>query len=480
MARSVRVNFILNLINQGTKLLFPIVTFPYVSRVMQPEGVGQVQFCNSIITYISLFTLLGIPLYAIREIARVRNDQRMLTIKALEILLLLGFLMLVGYFIVILIAFFVPQVSTSLFVFLIVSSVLLFNAIGCEWFFQGMEDFLYVTIRGLVVRSLAIVFLFVMVKTQQDIIYYAIYVVLSSVGGNFSNLIRLRRFIKTEGISMKDLHPKSHLKPALKIFAYNVVVSVYVQMNTVLLGFMKVAADVGFFTVGVKVMKMIMQMSNSVTTAIMPRSSSLVAEKKYDEFFALIQKSYEFTFFLALPVSVGLFLLSPYLVTVLSGEGFVNSIPVSQIVSPLIFVVGMSCVFGSQSLYPMGKIGLVTKTSISGALVDLLLSFILVPRYGYIGSAIAYLIAEIVVFAHLLYYAKKFIPIHFWKKSYLQYLYGVALMAISMLMVPLFIEDKCLCMVVMFGLGVISYVGVLSLCKNSFTQLIFSKLRKQG
>ena len=146
MAQSVKVNYILNLINTGSQMLFPLITFPYVCRVIGADGIGQVNFYNSIVSYISLFTCLGIPMYAIREIARDRNDVVKMNRTALEILLLHTFLTLVGYIVVAILCITVPQIQVNISLFLVLSLTIFFTAIGCEWFYQGIEDFKYITI----------------------------------------------------------------------------------------------------------------------------------------------------------------------------------------------------------------------------------------------------------------------------------------------------------------------------------------------
>ncbi|MCQ2327678.1 MAG: oligosaccharide flippase family protein, partial [Bacteroidales bacterium] len=187
MSKSVKVNYILNLINTGTQLLLPLITFPYASRILFAEGIGKVNFFTSIITYISLFTCIGIPMYAIREIARVRDDEKKMSQTATEILLLHAGLTMVGYIIVALLCLFVPRISAEVPLFLLLSLTILFTAIGCEWFYQGIEDFAYITIRGLIVKALGIIFLFCFVKTREDIIPYAFFTVFGVLGGNLFN-----------------------------------------------------------------------------------------------------------------------------------------------------------------------------------------------------------------------------------------------------------------------------------------------------
>jgi O-antigen/teichoic acid export membrane protein len=206
MARSVKANYLFNLINSASQLLFPLITFPYASRIMMADGIGQVNFFQSIISYISLFTCLGIPMYAIREIAKVRDNLEKMTRTTVEILLLHAFLTLFGYIIVAAICMTVAKVQTDIPLFLILSVSIFFTAIGCEWFYQGIEDFKYVAIRGIVVKTVSVLLLFLLVKSKEDILWYGAYTVFGVLGGNIFNFIRLRKYLHRDFVGFSKLH----------------------------------------------------------------------------------------------------------------------------------------------------------------------------------------------------------------------------------------------------------------------------------
>ena len=333
MAKSVKANYLFNLINSASQLLFPLITFPYASRIMMADGIGQVNFFQSIISYISLFTCLGIPMYAIREVAKVRDNPEKMTRITVEILLLHAFLTLLGYMAVAVICLTVTKVQTDIPLFLLLSATIFFTAIGCEWFYQGIEDFKYVAIRGMVVKTISVILLFLLVKSKEDILWYGAYSVLGVLGGNIFNFVRLRKYLHKDMIEFRALHPFSHLKPAIHIFAFNAIVSIYLQLNNVLLGFMKDAEAVGYFTAATKILVITMSLSSSLGAVIMPRTSNLIAENKMDEFKVLIQKSYDFILALAMPLTVGLIFTSPSVILLLSGESFAPAILTSQIVA---------------------------------------------------------------------------------------------------------------------------------------------------
>lgn len=478
MAQSVKVNYILNLINTGTQMLFPLITFPYVCRVIEADGIGQINFFQSIISYISLFTCLGIPMYAIREIARDRSDVVQMNRTATEILLLHSMLTLVGYAIVAILCLTVPQIQVNIPLFLILSLTIFFTAIGCEWFYQGIEDFKYITIRGLIIKTVSVVLLFIFVKSKTDLLYYGCYTVFGVLGGNIFNFFRLRKYIHRENIIFSELHIKRHVKPVLKVFSFSVVTSIYLQLNTVLLGFLKNALAVGYFAAATKVMQMLLKMSACLGSVMMPRASHLIAENKEAEFNRLIQKSYDFTLAIALPMTIGLFFCAPSLITALCGVKFEHSILPSQIIAPIILMVAISNIFGIQVLFPKGKINIVTLCCGIGAVADLILNLCLIPFFSYIGTSIAYLGAEVATTVSMYFIGRKYIPIIYFKKSHLTYALGCIVMALALYGISLLRLPTLTILLLQGCCGVLAYFIILCICKDEMLVQILSKIKR--
>lgn len=478
MAQSVKVNYILNLINTGTQMLFPLITFPYVCRVIEADGIGQINFFQSIISYISLFTCLGIPMYAIREIARDRSDVVQMNRTAMEILLLHSMLTLVGYAIVAILCLTVPQIQVNIPLFLILSLTIFFTAIGCEWFYQGIEDFKYITIRGLIIKTVSVVLLFIFVKSKTDLLYYGCYTVFGVLGGNIFNFFRLRKYIHCENIIFSELHIKRHIKPVLKVFSFSVVTSIYLQLNTVLLGFLKNALAVGYFAAATKVMQMLLTMSVCLGSVMMPRASHLIAENKEAEFNRLIQKSYDFTLAIALPMTIGLIFCAPSLITALCGVKFEHSILPSQIIAPIILMVAISNIFGIQVLFPKGKINIVTLCCGIGAVADLILNLCLIPFFSYIGMSIAYLGAEVATTVSMYFIGRKYIPIIYFKKSHLTYALGCIVMALALYGISLLQLPTLTILLLQGCCGVLAYFIILCICKDEMLVQILSKIKR--
>lgn len=477
MGKSIKINFIFNLINTVTSLLFPLITFPYVSRILLPEGIGIVNFYQSIIQYIVLFSSLGIPMYAIRETAKYRDDSRKCSITTLEILSLHFILTFIGYLIVFILCCTVSEVKENIPLFLILSAQLFFTVIGCEWFYQGVEDFKYITIRSIIVRTLSVVFLFIFVKSREDILLYGIYCVAGIYAGNIFNFLRLRKYLDFS--VLKELKPFNHLEPALKIFVLNLITSLYVNLNSIMLGFLKGPESVGFFTSATKITQLLLGLTSALGTVMLPRLSNLIANKNYEEFNRLANIATKFMFAVTLPLSVAVILLADNLILLLSGDAYADAILTLQILSFIIFAIGLSGVVGIQILYPQGKESIVIKSTAVGAVVNLLLNFILIPRFSHHGAAAATLLAEIGVIATMIFIGKGVIPVKWRDKEFTNYilgtlLVGVSVYTVSYLRLSIFIESI---LSIIIGLGV--YVSFLAIVNDDIYKQLKNKRIKR-
>lgn len=469
---SLKGNIILNYINTISGLIFPIITFPYAARVLMPEGIGLVNFQNSIIGYIVLFTSLGIPLYAVREIAKCRNDLELRDRTTIEILILSILLSLLGYVAVWLLGVYVPRIHEEATLFYILSLAIVFTGIGAQWFYQGIEDFLFITVRGLIVRILCTIGLFLFVKDKDDLLIYGLYIIGATVGNNLINFIHLRKYLKPARVKWNQLNITHHIRPTLNIFLLNVVISIYIQLNTVMLGFMTDDRAVGLFTSGTKLTHLITVVLTSLGTAMLPRCSHLISERKFDEFNAIITKSYHLLMFSAIPLTVGTILLARPLVYCFCGGDFSGAVPVVLYTAPTIILIGMTQVIGIQILYPYGKENLVIISTLIAAVVNVILNILLIPLFAEVGTAISTLISEFSVLVVQVGLGKKFIPLRFIDKHIFTYLLAVFLMSLG-IFTCLFFSNFWWQMLCGSVLGSLIYISVLYLRRDEvFTEAL--------
>lgn len=477
MARSIKTNYIFNLINTVSSFIFPVITFPYASRIMLAEGIGLVNFYQSIIQYLSLLTCLGIPMYAIREIAKVRDDPQECSKTTLEILSLHLFLTFLGYLIAYILCLSVTKIQANIPLFIILSLTLILTTIGCEWFYQGIEDFKYITIRGLIVKIAAVIVLFTMVKTQEDILWYGGYCVIGVLGGNIFNFIRLRKFIHFT--HLKNLHPFKHLKPALHIFLLNLIISLYVNLNSVMLGFLKDSESVGFFTAATRLSQIILGIVSALGTVMLPRLSHLAANNEMDEFNRLAQKAVQFMFAITPPLSIGCFFIAPYIIPIFCGMSYQPAIKTLQIISPAVFFIALSNIIGIQILYPQKQETKVIQSTAIGAITNIVLNFALIPQFSHLGAAISTLCAEITVASSLLYSGKNYIPMKFSFKQYGNYIIATLCMLIVLIFMSELKLNMWLHLIGNITIGLLTYIIILTIKKDDLLLQIYKILRKK-
>ena len=467
MGQSIKNNFLLNLSTTITGLLFPLITFPYASRILMADGIGQVQFFQSIIDYVSLCTALGIPLYAVREIARIRDNKELRSRTTIEILLLHAILTLVGYIVVFILAKTVAKIEIDASLFFLLSTTLFFNTIGVAWFYQAIEDFKYITLRSLFVRILSLVALFIFVKTKQDLFYYAGILVIGTVGNNIFNFFRLRKYIKLSKGEFKRLNLLRHLIPALKIFILNLVISIYVNLDSVMLGFLKNEESVGYYAAATRLTKAILGIVSSLGAVLLPRFSNMITNGQKEEFQLLANKAASFTIALSLPMSVGLIFMAAPIIHIFCGNGFEPTILTLKLVAPIVLFIGLSGIIGMQILYPQGREKYVIISTMVGACINLLINYLLIPQYGQYGAALGTVIAEFMVTVIMILLGRKYLPINILSKQNLHYLIGSIVISILLAFLFVFPLHEVNYLLIGILLSVIVYYAYLLMIKDT-------------
>lgn len=478
MARSVKVNFVYNFLNSVVGLLFPIITFPYITRVIMAEGIGKVSFLSSIIGYIALFSAIGIPIYAIREVAKERDDVKKRNQTTVEILLLHLLLTAIGYVVVFILAFAINRIYQDIWLFLLLSIQLLLSAIGVLWFYQAVEDFKYITIRSLCMRVVVLIALFVFVKDKNDLYYYAAITILADVGNNIINFIHLRRYLKVSDVDWHSLNLKRHVKPSLRIFLLNLITSIYVHLDSVMLGFLSSDAAVGYYTAAVRITKATLGVIGTLGNVLLPRLSNYVATGAMKEFELMVKKAMNVIITATVPMAVGLIFIAPQLIRVFCGEGYAPSVLTLQLVSPIILFIGVSNMAGLQILYPQGKESLVIKSTLVGAIVNLCLNSVLIPLYSQYGAAFATCVAELSVTSTMLIIGRKYIPYRIFNKTNVSILVFSIIMCLPLLLIQRIDSSAFVVLpieIIFYGVLYCIYMWV---SKNDLFEMVLGTIKK--
>lgn len=415
--KSITFNFVMNVILSMSSFIFPLITFPYVSRVLLPDGTGKVSFATSVITYFAMFAQLGIPTYGIRACAKVRDDRKKLS-KTVQELFCINLLMTVVAYIAFGIALLtVPRLQQDKTLFVIISLTMIFNAIGMEWLYKALEQYTYITVRSIVFKFVALIAMFVFVRQKADYVVYGAITILASSASNIFNFINIHKYVDME-VSEK-LQIKKHLKPVLVFFAMSCATTIYTHLDTVMLGFMKTDTDVGYYNAAVKIKTILVTVVTSLGTVLLPRVSYYIEKGMMEEFWKTARKAMNFVVMFSVPLFIFFILFAREGVYFLSGNAFEGAVIPMQIIMPTLLFIGMTNIMGIQMLVPMGKEKFVLYSEIAGAIVDLVLNMILIPRYAAAGAAIGTMAAEIVVWIVQLYFMRENVRILYTGKSYL-------------------------------------------------------------
>lgn len=474
---SVKKNLLLNGINTVTQILFPVITFPYAARVLLPEGIGVINFLNSIIGYIVLLTSLGIPLYAVKEVAKYQQDKVHRDKTTIEIILLSTTLCLLGYLAVFLLAKFVHQIHTNAALFYVLSLSIVFTSIGVNWFYQGIENFKFITIRALIFRTLSAICLFLFVKSPSDLMTYACIIVGSTVGNNFINFIHLRKHLEIYGIKFKQLNIKQHIYPSVQTFVLTLVISLYTSLNPIMLGFMTDDAQVGYFSAGIKISHIAITLIASIGTVLLPRCSNLINSGDFIAFKGLISKTLQLIQCLSYPMCAACVIFAIPLTIVFCGNEFLNSVPVLVLNAPVIILSLMNHLLCIQILYPMNKMRICILGTVFGGLVNVVLNTLIIPIYGATGAAISVLISEIVILLILLCKGFKYFPFRLRQLVSIKYLIASIIMSTLVYLTIFRLESDIIKLCLGTVVGVVAYGLILFFIKDRLIMQLSQEFR---
>lgn len=401
--------------------LVPLFVYPYISRVLGPGGIGQVDDVDSIIDYCILFSMLGLTTIGIREIARNRSDAQKLqkTFSSLftinmastaVVMTVLGVLVMT-----------VPVMNDRWQMFLIGMTKIISNLFWIEWFFKGMEDFRYITIRSVLLRLIFVASVFIFVRESDDVMtYYILWVGLTFCNA-VCNWTYRRRFVK---LSFRELQVREFFKPVLVIGLFAVFSAVYTKLNIFYLGSRCGDTQVGFYTTATRLYSVLMALFTSITGVMIPRMSVLVSENKMDVVRSLTDKTFRLLFLFAIPVLIFFEFFAPEFIMLLTGMdfSFSGAVVPMRIVMCQLLVIGTEQILILQLLIPSGRDRQAVACAVVGALVCALVNAILLPSWGCIGSAIAWVSAELSVLAVAMVLVRKYVKISFPLMLFFRYL----------------------------------------------------------
>lgn len=470
--KSITKNYIYNLIYQILILILPLVTTPYISRVLGAENIGIYSYTLSIVTYFILFGSLGVALYGQREIAYYQKDKKKYSRIFWEIVILRTITMMIS---LVLFYFIFVNGNQYQIYYKILILELIGNCIDISWFFQGLEEFKKTVIRNMIIKLISVISIFTFVKSQNDLrIYFWIYV-LSTTIGNASLWLYLPKFLTK--VKIKELHLFRHLKPTLGLFVPQIAVQVYTVLDRTMIGaIITDKSEVGFYDQSQKIIKLLMTIITSLGTVMLPRIANTFASGEKEKINEYMKKSFSMVFLLAFPMVFGIISVSRVFVPIFFGAGYDKVATLMNIISPIILFIGLSNVTGTQYLLPTKRQREYTISVIVGAITNIVMNACLIWKFGAIGASIGTVIAEFTVTIVQLYFVRKdfdFLQIIKISKNYV--ISSIA-MFIGCIIIGNVVKSNMTSIIiqVIFGVGV--YGICLLTLKDKFVNSIIKKI----
>ena len=468
MDREIRKNYIFNVLNQILALVIPFVTAPYLSRVLEADGVGSYSYYESLVSYFVLFASLGLALYGQREVSYWQRDKNERS-KAFWETFILGFLS-ASFSFVVYIVFIARREPKALLL------ALSLNIVSCSvdisWFFQGMEKFKLVSIRSFVFKILNVFYVFMFVKNKTDLPMYALGVCGFSLLNGFSLWLSLSKYVSF--VPFKELRPLKRIPTVISLFIPTIAIQIYTVLDKTMIGAItNDAFQNGYYEQAVKMVRMVLALITSLGSVMMSRVGLYYSSNETSRLKEIVFESYRFVWFLSIPLGFGLSAVSSNFIPWFYGPGYEGSVPLLRILSFLIIVIGVSNVTGIQYLIPVGKQKQYTLSVVTGACLNLAFNALLIHRYKAFGAAVASFIAEVSVTQ--LFLVRNDLPIGRIVRSSWKYFISGLIMYVVVCLEGAFFEASAWNTAIMIISGAVVYFLALFVLKDDLLNKIFSK-----
>lgn len=479
--KSMGLNAALNGIRSVLNILFPIITFPYVSRILQVKGIGIYNFSNSVVSYFLLIAALGVSNYAVREGARIRDNKKEISQFSSEVFTINIFSTLFSYILLFICLFAFTRLHNYIPCIAIFSLQIFFTTIGTEWIYQIYEDYTYITVRSILFQLISLVLLFVFVRHANDYLNYAAITVFSSVGANFLNFIHARKYCH---IQLKwNFNWRVKLKPILILFGVNIASMIYVNSDITLLGLMKNDYIVGIYSVSSKVYQIVKTLIAAILVVTVPRLAMLFGKKRIKEYKEILSRLTNILVLLALPASVGLFMLAKEVILIISGDKF---LPASNSLRILCFAYIFSIlgwILTECVLIPAKREKFVLRSTTISAILNIVLNLLLIPSLNENAAAISTILAECCIFIVNYHYAKDLVKDVFLSrkllKTFITSIIGCLGIIIICIICNIIFSSIIMKTIFSIWFSVILYFLILALFRNEFVIEIIKSFREK-
>lgn len=401
MKKSLKFNFLMNLLLSVSNFIFPLITFPYISRILLADGIGRYSFAQSIINYFVSFAMLGIPLYGVKMCAAVVHSRKKLVKIVRELLIINTFLGILSLFVL----WVFILMNSKLYEFrneLAILSVLIpLNILGVEWYFKAKEDFLYITKRTLIMRGLGIILLILLVKASTDLLTYISIMVFTSSGAYVLNFIRLCK--ELPNIFSREVNCKQHIKPLLSYYIITMGWMMYSNTDIILLGYLSTNEQIGYYTASLRIKYIITMIIATFTQTILPRVIQYFNDSNFEQAKYLLRRASSVVFFLSFYFIGYIVTFSKELLLLFSGNAFLSASSTLQITICASLAVGLSGLL-NNTMIAQSRESIVHRGIVGGIMINLAINVVTIPLIGSIGSGLATILGECATICILLFY----------------------------------------------------------------------------
>lgn len=473
--KSLVTNAIFNIFYKLLNVLFPLISYMYLARVLLPEGIGKATAVQNNVSYFLILATLGIPAYGVREISKLRNNRKELNKTFSEILLLNGLFTFISCSLFIVMIIVLPLFNNDAKLYLIYGISVFINFINVDWLYQGLEEYGYIVIRSTVVKVLTIIALIVFVHDISDIYIYALISVLGTSGNYFFNILHCRKIVK---FSLRDVRPRRHIKSLIYLALCTISTELYARMDLTMIGIMNTDTQVGYYTYAYRIINIVITFLVAVTAVFLPRLS-FYFDTNREKFNDLIAFGFNLMFLISFPACVGLAYVAEPAVVILFGEEFRASAAILRI---LVLMIPLKCIgdiICYQVMMSAGKEAILMKSYFLVMIVNFINNVILIPRFEASGAAVASVISEILAFVFVFYFSQKVVKIQYEKMNICATLLGSCLIGIICFVIDKVVIDDYLKLFFSIILSVIIYFFINIVLKNYFFINVMNGVKKK-
>ena len=392
-AKNINSNAVFNMLKSALSIIYPLISFPYISRVLMAENVGKINFGSSVISYFSLFASLGVSTYAIRECARVRDNKDFLDRVSSEIFSINLASTLLSYIMLFLVLMFARPLANYRLLICIQSATILFTTLGADWINTAMEDFRFIAIRTIAMQIVSLVLMFTFVRKPEHYIIYAITTVVASSGASIANILYRKKYCRMS-FTIR-MNARKHLPSIFMLFSLTLSQIIYVNSDMTILGLIQGDFQVGLYSTSVKIYTLINTMIASIALVVMPQLSAGFAKRDYDEINKLLKYALNFIIVLGIPCFCGIEIIAPHIICFFAGEEYSGAALSLRILGVSLMFSLVGGWIGNASLIPAGREKVCLKASIACALVNVILNLLLIPKWGLNAAALTTAISEL-------------------------------------------------------------------------------------